>query len=480
MSDTFDGTGSSDDAADTRPRVDGYPARAGVRAGDTLRLHVSTRVRRFRADFYRCGVGLRYMGRLAGEGRFAPDGRPEGDWRWPAYDFPVPGDWPSGVYLAVLHAAADTPPYPAFDRAETLDARHARILFVVTPRGPTRARILYKVPLFTYHAYNESGGGSLYRSRFDDGVAPPGGTRSVGLRRPGGGIGGPVKGHPDAHDPRTPRQTFAHWDAPFIAWLEGAGFAVDYCTDLDLHESYRPLDGYRLLLSVGHDEYWSAATRRHVTAFRDRGGNIAFFGANTCWWRVTVGAGGSVLRCAKYPPGVPVHADVDGLRQVPGHWWEIAPENTLTGVSYRNAGGHWSGRRTGLGLTVRHADHPLFAGTGLRDGDVLGAEHALVGYECDGAALSRGPDGTLAPTGEDRSPAGFTILGVAELPTDPNSGWYHPIRERETGIRAATMGLYTHGGTVFTAATTDWARVLPLDERVRTVTRNVVTLLSAR
>lgn len=262
------------------------------------------------------------------------------------------------------------------------------------------------MPLFTYHAYNESGGGSLYRSRYDAGVTPPAGTRIVTLRRPGGGIGGPVKGHPDAHDPRTPRQTFAHRDAPFIAWLEGAGFQVDYCTDLDLHDSDQPLHGYRLLLSVGHDEHWSAPTRRHVTAFRDRGGNIAFFGANTCWWRITVTADGTTLRCAKYPPGAAVDADVDGLRGGPDHWWETAPENDLTGVSYRNAGGHWNGRRAALGFAVQHADHPILAGTGLHDGDLLGAEHALVGYECDGAALRRDPDGRCAATGADGTPAG--------------------------------------------------------------------------
>ena len=31
------------------------------------------------------------------------------------------------------------------------------------------------------------------------------------------------------------RQTFAHWDAPFVAWLESRGYEVAYCTDFDLH-----------------------------------------------------------------------------------------------------------------------------------------------------------------------------------------------------------------------------------------------------
>ncbi|MFJ5117514.1 N,N-dimethylformamidase beta subunit family domain-containing protein [Kitasatospora sp. NPDC088548] len=475
-----DGAHPADDA---HPLVDGYPASPSVRAGGVLRLHLSTRADRFRADFFRCGAEVRHMGGTGGPGRYAPAGRYDQDWHWPGHDFTVPAHWPSGVYIAVLRPHASGPPdlpEPGAG-AEHLDARHSRLLFVVTPAGPTKARVLYKVPVLTYHAYNQSGGGSLYGSlRTDD--PPPGSdtpvTQAVTLRRPGGGIGGPVKGYPDAHDPRTPRQTFAHWDAPFVAWLERGGFTADYCTDLDLHQDPHRADGYRLLLSAGHDEYWSAPARRHVTAFRDRGGNLAVFGANTCWWRVTVSADGTTVRCAKHPPGAAPGVDVDRLRGAPGHWWESEPENTLTGVSYRNGGGHWEGPRAPLGFTVQHTGHELFAGTGLRDGDVLGAEHALVGYECDGAAHRRDGAGRAVATGADGTPPGFTILGVADLPADPAAGWHTAVREDGGPGRAATFGLYTSGGTVFTAATVDWPRLLALDPRVRTITHNVVTALS--
>ena len=50
---------------------------------------------------------------------------------------------------------------------------------------------------------------------------------------------------PDAHEPGSRRQTFAHWDAPLIAWLEGNGYEVDYCTDLDLHQDPGLLDALR-------------------------------------------------------------------------------------------------------------------------------------------------------------------------------------------------------------------------------------------
>ena len=46
------------------------------------------------------------------------------------------------------------------------------------------------------------------------------------------------------------------------------------------------LDGYDLVLSVGHDEYWSAGQRNAVEAHVQRGGNFASFSGNTMFWQV--------------------------------------------------------------------------------------------------------------------------------------------------------------------------------------------------
>ncbi|MET7299954.1 N,N-dimethylformamidase beta subunit family domain-containing protein [Embleya sp. NPDC005575] len=459
--------------------VAGYPARVSTRAGDVLVLHVATTARRFRADFHRAGHQAPPMASVVWAGERAEPRRYDEDWQWPRFDFSVPSDWPSGVYIVVLTPEPGArPPTVEHLGGPALDARTARLLVLVTPSGPRNADVLYKVPILTYHAYNLSGGGSLYGPDGDpQGTAQGGGIARVNLRRPGGGVGGPVKGMPDAHDLATPRQTFAHWDAPFIAWLESNGIACDFCTDLDLHEGRHLDDGYRLLLSAGHDEYWTDEIRRNTETFRDAGGNIANFGANTCWWRIRIAEDDATVCCEKYPP-LSTGGDPDGLRYAPDKWWETEPENSLTGVSYRNGGGHWSGIRAPIGYTVQHTDHWAFAGTGMADGDVLGAEHAIVGYECDGARFDRDPTGRARPTGSDGTPTDFTILGIAELPQGASQGWEFSARDDSYPPRAATFGLYTRGGTVFTAATTDWSRALMHDRRVATVTRNVITRLS--
>ena len=46
------------------------------------------------------------------------------------------------------------------------------------------------------------------------------------------------------------------------------------------------LDNYSLVLSVGHDEYWSAGMRDSLEGFIARGGNCAFFAGNAVCWCV--------------------------------------------------------------------------------------------------------------------------------------------------------------------------------------------------
>jgi hypothetical protein len=449
--------------------IKAYPATPSVVAGETLVLNVSTTEPMFRVEIFRQGANLDLMDSSEWlTGHSFLNGTPDKDWGWLGYEFQIPAEWPSGAYIAMLFEGDAHGFETSAPDVTTAGGPDAKALFVVKSAAPGESVcILYKVPLFTYQAYNEtSGGGSLYT-----------GASKVTLRRPGGGTGGTPwdAGYDDVYDESSPRQTFAHWDAPFISWLESNGYAVDYCTDLDIHQNEDGfLASYRLLLSVGHDEYWSAEMRQHIEEFVTKGGNVAFFSGNTCWWRVHLEDSDTAISCDKSAhQGDTIRFD---------KWYRFDPENRLTGVSYRNAGGWWAGERTGVGYTVQHSDHWVYEGTGLSDNDVFGDASELVGYECDGALFVEF-NGVKVPAASDHTPSNFVILGIGEL----NAGWADPDdADDRTGHPLtnwhATMGLYANEGIVFTAATVDWARVLASGEElnVETITRNVLNRLKSR
>jgi hypothetical protein len=449
-----------------------YPERASIAPGEPLVLRVSSGRPRFRVLFYRWGERLLPVLRSPWlQGQCAPARGPDQDWQWPAHVFPIPQHWPSAVYIAYLEQ--DNADGPAVSLALSSHAA----LFVV--RGAGRGALLYKIALATYHAYNHSGGGCFYANppRSED---PPG--AKVSFQRPGGGIGGAIWCAADDDDPSSPRQSFAHWDAPFIAWLLRHGYNPEFCTDLDVHADPALCRRYRLLLSVGHDEYWSEAGRDHVEDFIAAGGNVAFFSANICWWRVHLVDAGRAMVCHQGGP--------EGALD---HWWPATgagrPEDALCGVSYRHGGGWWDGPRQNDGYVVLRPAHWVFAGTGLRQAERLGAatRPPLVGYECDGAPLARFDAAlglarlsALAP--RCGTPSDFCLLAASAL----DARWQErPAREGHAageGIHAATMGVFSRGGTVFTAGTTDWAQVLgsAQEPRLGIITRNVLERLLGR
>ncbi len=489
--------------------IEGYFWCESIVVGEQLHLHVSTDSAFFRVDFYRIGAVHDFVGSAGWfPGRFAPaPAHPDGvaghaspavDWDWHAYTVSTPSHWNPGIYVAFFVESDGCTPVATGETGrptgnlpyDSDDIKGlGREFFVLRPRVPGRAKILYKKSSFTRHAYNRSDGLGTERasSLYENAVYVPGqgterGGHKVSMHRPGG------------------IDDLSYWDAPFIAWLERAGYQMEFCTDLDLHSDPGLLSSYRLLLSVGHDEYWTAAMRASVEAFVDGGGNVAFFSANTCWWRVHVTDDGTALvadtdhRIGEVYPHLPAT----------DRWWTPEPtgvgepENTLTGVSFRNGGmwpGDWPGDRPCPGFTVQHADHWVYEGTGLRDGsdggvaDVLGAGLPLIGYECDGAVFAYDRDGVAWATGTDGTPTSFLILGIAVLEPvhedfyDLRMGhWNCTSRELgDIGPRAATMGVHTRNGTVFTAATTDWPVIVArgCDAGVDRVTRNVLDRLSS-
>lgn len=551
--------------------IKGYSGPQSLRPGEVLTLYVSEDDPKsypvFRVAFFRLGtkfapvaggtpqavdpnsfVVIKNKQWFTSNTGPQPQGRGGISFGWKPYQFIIPDDWTPGAHVAILiRGSQDGDDLWSPDFASP-DGQDSKVLFVVrTTKQPRSAPILYKVSTFTFQAYNYEGDSSLYLNQYQqplaglidqndleyntfaemlNGQQVTGVINLVTLYRPGGGTGG-ITTYNNNIDPyrHARQQTVACWDQPFIGWLEGktsngqlAFPAIDYCTDYDLHAEPNLLSNYNLLLSVGHDEYWSSPMRSSVETFVGGGGNVAFLSGNICYWHVKVitDVNGTDVRLANnraaaVPNGV-------------GVWWNLDSEMALTGVSWRFGGGFYTTKDMptpypNAPLRVQYEDHWIFDGIewpnkGPGSQNFLGAaggpEVGLVGYECDGTPIAHvvpGPQGgAMNPQAAKKAnavavpyyvtgtpeisttPENFVILGVAHLDEewateDYNFGQGDPEGHLLLGPagRNVTMGLYTNRGVVFTAATCDWPRVLGNPGTIiDQITFNLITRLQNR
>jgi hypothetical protein len=448
------------------PFVEGYAAPLSCQPGDKVGLHVSTTAARYSLEIARVGAERQVVYRkddLPGARHAVPMDASSHGCRWPAgHVLTVPKGWASGYYQVLLRSA---------------DAQ-GEAFFVVRSARPGRdATILLQLTTNTYNAYNSWGGTSLYGG-------PRGQGRRVSFERPYAGFA--------PGDRFTSRYSgWRNWEQPFVAWAERAGYRLDFAVNADLEHLPELLRPYRLVLSVGHDEYWSAPMRDHLETFIAGGGNVAFLSGNTCFWQVRSEDQGRALVSWKQDfDRDPVYRQSD--RRLLSTMWSNRlvgrPENQLTGVSFAYAGYHRFFEHGGDGCYVVHRpEHWLFAGTGLARGDRLGLRDRIVGYECDGCRLAW-EDGVPVPTHEDGTPEGFEVLGTAPagLSTkfDRTLRWVAEALHGKGTARSvpqmgwAVLGTYARGGTVVTTGCTEWVRGLEgRDPVVQRVTRNVLDRL---
>jgi hypothetical protein len=505
-----------------RATVTGYCWPQSVEAGGSVGLHLSsTDGAPVRMEVARVGRARHVVidaHPVAAEDHPVPADAATHGCSWPAAcSIDVDPAWPSGYYEVTL-TITDT---GGKERTE-----HA--FFVVRPTlgssgaPASGASILLVLATNTWHAYNDFGGSNLYTGATQVSMERP--MARGYLAKPPGAGRRVTSVHPP--DPQLAAHVgylqlnhlsawagsagWPDWELPFVQWAEREGYTFDVATNADLEEhpellAGSPEAGYRLVLSVGHDEYWSGPMRDTVEGFIARGGNVAFFSGNTAFWQVRhegsvmVGYKGNFRRDPVYETGQ--------VAQLTSMWSDhlvARPENEMTGVSFSRGGYHRIGRRVtngAGGYTIHRHDHWLFEHTGIGYGDVLGADAVVVGYECDGCDFTY-RDGLPHPTHTDGTPATFTILGTApaahftrttaprpphpkELAEDEFIAWRlfddrSPEAVERVSHGHAVLGTYTSpaGGVVVTSGSTDWAHGLGgRSPQVEQITRNVLDRL---
>ncbi len=303
--------------------VEGYTDQLSYQAGDDIKFRVSTTAPTWSLEISRLGAETEQVWEqsdLPGAAHPVPANASSQGCGWPAaFSLVAPESWRSGYYEAVLRVA---------DRGGEFIGRNrrtaeSRLFFVIRSSQPGRnAKILLQLTTNTYNAYNNWGGHSLYAYHARNKLQ---GVR-VSFDRPLDG-------------------QFRNWELPFVAWAERNGYALDYAVNSDLEFRPELLKHYKLVLSVGHDEYWSAPMRDHLEQYIKDGGNVAFFSGNTCCWQVRSEDQGRALVSYKQTYVVdPLFPGEDHrlLATLWSHHLVGRPENRLTGVGFLYGGYHRS------------------------------------------------------------------------------------------------------------------------------------------
>lgn len=265
------------------PSIQGFATQISVNTGETINFKIDVKlpatnyaIKIYRLGYYN-GLGARLIADL---GNFSGVAQPT-----PLYD-PITGktdcsnwgistSWNTGTFTTGLYLAKIT-------RADTQASSH--IAFVVR-NDNGGADMLFKTSDTTWQAYNGYGGNSLYVDNI--GIPNFNHSTKVSYDRPfntRGGGGGSASSE----------DWLFNAEYPMIRWLERNGYNVSYTTDVDMDKDPKQITpngagntyAHKILLSVGHDEYWSLAERTKFENARDAGVHLAFFSGNEVYWKV--------------------------------------------------------------------------------------------------------------------------------------------------------------------------------------------------
>ena len=358
----------------TSGQVEGYADQVSAQVGDTVTLYVNTTAPYWVATAYRMGW---YGGVLARQvWRSAPVSgvrqRPavftpginlvQTHWA-PSLAVHITPDWVPGDYLFKLLSSTGWDTYIPLTIRD--DASTAPILIVNA--------------VTTWEAYNLWDDEDLYAGH-------AGRADVVSFDRPyhlGDGSG-----------------DFLGSEEKLVKLVESAGLDVSYTTDVDLATRPELLLHHRVIVSLGHDEYYSTGMRDALEAARNHGVNLVFLGANAIYRHIRLQP--SALGPDRQIVNYRVAANDPDRRSDPGEvtvqWRDPPvnrPESTLLGEMYQCNPVH-------ADMVVTDPTAWLWAGAGIVAGEHL---PGLIGAEYDHWSST-----------DTEPPGGSTVELVAQSP----------------------------------------------------------------
>lgn len=425
----IDGSGDSS--------IQGFSTDISVNVGGTIGFKIDTDARAYTIQIFRTGyyqgLGARKIADVTPSAAL-PQNQPScytdstvelvdcGNWALSA-SWTVPPTAVSGVYIALL------------TRSDT--GGQSQITFVVRNDAST-SKVLFQTSDPTWQAYNTYGGYDFYQGGANGRAYKISYNRPIVTRGNNSG-----------------RDFYFSSEYAMVRFLEKNGYDVSYFSGVDTDRYGSELLNHKVFLSVGHDEYVSAAQRAHIQSAINAGVNAQFLSGNEVYWHTryepsVAGTATSYRTLVSYKETWS-NAKIDPTPEWTGTWRDPRfastangaglPENGLTGTAYMS-------NFTDLPITVTKAQGTtrLWRNTGLSS--MSGASTALaahtVGYESD-EVLDNG-----------FSPAGLIRLSSTTGPAPDYLQDFGTVTAPGTTTHSITLYKAASGALVFGAGTIQW------------------------
>ncbi|PSL48928.1 hypothetical protein CLV51_101258 [Chitinophaga niastensis] len=184
---------------------------------------------------------------------------------------------------------------------------------------------------------------------------------------------------------------FSEYGGPgFLKWMLKQNYNYNVICDEDL-EDYKNIKG-KILIIIGHSEYWTRPGRRNFDRFVAEGHHALILSGNVMWWQVRIDATKRQLICYKGLGEPPV---ADSLKTI--YWKESKlkyPIISSIGCDFDGGGYGTIAKNEGWeGFKITSPNSPLFAGLHLKKGDIIRCPSReydgapLTGYDAEGVPV---------------------------------------------------------------------------------------------
>ena len=411
------------------------------------------------------------------------------DFEWDSdFEFVIPDDMPSGIYIMRIEADGHYDAMPFFV-CPTLGKRRADLCVLVSTftytiygnhaRPDFAPSWLEKISAWEAYPNNPSQyrhyGLSTYNNHTDgSGICHASHKRVLFNLRPGYLTFGEATCSGLRH---------FQADSHLIAWLHNQNIDYDIITDDELdRDGVTAIAGYKAVVTGSHPEYHTSETLDALKGYRDSGGGLVYLGGNGFYWRIVRHPEDSTL--------LEIRRSEDGLRawaSEPGEYYN-AFDGSYGGLWRRN--GRPPQQLVGIGFTAQgnfvgmpykrvcYDKNMDWVFDGIND-DLLGdfgfSGHGAAGFELDrrDEKLDDGEDIIILAQSYDED--NRFILVPEEMLTHLTNLSGGP----EADVKRADMVYFkTHtGGQVFAAGSITFCGSLPWNNYANNVSkllRNVV------